>query len=103
MKVKYMNFRPFSTFINPDLLKSQKTCNDCKFFIQFSQKCEKFPKNTRFLRIKNYEYAISMRNDKNKCGYDGKYFQQNTNYTNLVPLFGFLGVISYIFSETRIY
>lgn len=56
---------------------TQKICRDCKYFIPFDNKCRKINKTNLVTGGKIYNHAGKMRNNKDLCGKDGFFFEQN--------------------------
>lgn len=65
--------------INPHYIQNQnkKICANCKFFIKNKNECNKFGKIDMITGDYEYEKAISVREDENKCGNDGIFFEKN--------------------------
>jgi len=61
----------------PPTLSTQKYCKDCKFFIANSRECAFFSDANLVTGKKSYDYASTIRNDKNKCGKNAIFFQEN--------------------------
>lgn len=61
-----------STLITP-----KKLCVDCKHFISSNRECSKFGETDLVSGKNDYIYASSARKDKNKCGDEAKYFDEN--------------------------
>jgi len=113
-----MNFLQIFMLLNtPKIISNieNPTCKNCvhykpsltniDFVSQFN-KCEKFgEKNVMNGKIK-YDFAIVARNDENKCGLSGKYFEQDPNINIKIlkhfviaklPPFLFYSFFGYIF------
>ena len=54
-----------------------KICANCKFFISNKNKCSKFGDIDIITGKHNYENAIIVRNDNDKCGEDAIFFKKN--------------------------
>ena len=48
-------------------------------FISTFNKCHKFPNKNIITNKIYYDSTFTVRNDENKCGNEGKYFEQNKN------------------------
>jgi hypothetical protein len=99
-----MKFYDFFKFTSLTVLQSTsqasiqkvKVCRDCKFFRPNTRECGYFG-NTNLVSGKiNYEYASTMRIDKNKCGEIAKQFEENKYKIVTVPYY-FLLDYWYIF------
>jgi len=55
----------------------QKICRDCKYFIPFDNQCKKINKTNLVTGGKTYNHAAKMRNNKDLCGKDGFFFEEN--------------------------
>jgi hypothetical protein len=91
--------------IRPALLTPKKICKDCKFFIANKNECALFGETNLVTGKQSYEYASSVRRDKEKCGDAANYFEENTMKIVTVPyyfwldygfLFSIIGVYSFI-------
>jgi hypothetical protein len=58
-------------------IHNKKICADCKFFISNKNECSKFGDVDIITGKYNYEQAIEVRNDDNKCGEDAIFFKKN--------------------------
>ena len=56
---------------------NKKICADCKFFISNKNECSKFGDLDIITGKYNYEPAVEVRNDYNKCGEDAIFFKKN--------------------------
>lgn len=56
---------------------NKKICADCKFFISNKNECSKFGDLDIITGKYNYEPAIEVRNDYDKCGEDAIFFKKN--------------------------
>jgi len=65
--------------VEPHLLPIQdkKICANCKFFISNKKECSKFGDVDIITGKYDYEEAISVRNDQEKCGEDAIFFKNN--------------------------
>jgi len=68
---------------------NKKICADCKFFIPNGNKCSKFGDLDIISGKHNFENAIIVRNDENKCGEDAIFFKNN-NFKFMSIIFDFL-------------
>ena len=57
--------------------QNKPICANCKFYIPTNNKCSKFGEINIITNEHNYEEAIIVRNDDNKCGEDAIFFKQN--------------------------
>lgn len=66
-------------YVKPYLLQNQnkKICANCKFFISNENKCSKFGVIDIITGKFNYEEAIIVRKDEEKCGDDAIFFKKN--------------------------
>jgi hypothetical protein len=62
-------------------------CANCKFYIP-TNKCSKFGEINIITNEHNYEEAIIVRNDDNKCGEDAIFFKQNYFKFITIPYYG---------------
>lgn len=63
--------------INSSLIETKKTCSNCKFYIRNTKECSKLAKIDIVTGKKDYNYAITIRNNENNCGKEAKYFEKN--------------------------
>lgn len=58
---------------------TKKICKDCKYFIPeiLENNCRKFGEPDLVTGVIYYESAINVRNNKEKCGNDAFFFEQN--------------------------
>lgn len=56
---------------------NKKICANCKFFISNKNECRKFGDIDIITGKHDYENAIELRNDNDKCGEDAIFFQKN--------------------------
>jgi hypothetical protein len=93
-----MKFRDFFKFTSLVLLQSTsqasiqkvKVCRNCKFFRSNTRECGYFGSTDLVTGKIIYEYASSMRNDKNKCGEIARHFEENKYKIVSVPYYFFL-------------
>lgn len=83
--------------VNSMNIQTQTRCKDCKHFIpatmglEYSMgdvygKCKRFVRSNNEEIEPNYEFAIYMRSNTNKCGKDALYFQKKQlNQDNIFP------------------
>jgi len=57
--------------------QNKPICANCKFYIQTNNKCSNFGEINIITNEHNYEEAIIVRKDDNKCGEDAIFFKQN--------------------------
>jgi hypothetical protein len=63
-------------------------CSDCKFYtpstfddyLSSSSRCSKYGEKDIYTGTINYDFISSCRNDKTKCGPEGKDFELETNF-----------------------
>ena len=67
----------------------KKICANCKFFISNKNECSKFGDVDIITGKYDYEDAIIVRNDNNKCGQDAIFFKKN-NFKFISITFDFL-------------
>ena len=65
-------------------LQNKKICSDCKFFIANKNECSKFGDVNIITGVHDYEKAIKVRNDEEKCGEDTIFYKKNY-FKFLVP------------------
>ena len=58
-------------------IQEKKICANCKFFISNKKECSKFGDIDIITGKHDYEEAISVRNDEEKCGEDAIFFKNN--------------------------
>ena len=65
--------------VEPYLLENhnKKICANCKFFISNKNECSKFGDVDMITGKYDYEDAIEVRNDNDKCGEDAIFFKKN--------------------------
>jgi hypothetical protein len=68
---------------------NKKICADCKFFISNKNECSKFGDVDIITGKYNYEKAVEVRNDYDKCGEDAIFFKKN-NFKFISITFNFL-------------
>ena len=56
---------------------NKKICANCKFFISNKNECSKFGDVDIITGKYNYEDAVIVRNDDEKCGEDAIFFKKN--------------------------
>jgi hypothetical protein len=83
-------FKNESTRILP-----RKLCKDCKFFIVHKEKCALFGDTDLVNGKKDYDYAKTAIYNKEKCGEDAKFFEENNNKIITVPYYFILSTLSY--------
>jgi len=72
-----------------NLIKNQNkpVCANCKFFIANKNLCRNFGNVNIISGEYTYETAISVRNDKDKCGEDAIFFKKNNYKFITVPYY----------------
>ena len=75
--------------VKPYFIQNQHTpkCANCKFFIPNNHECSNFGNVDIITNEYNYEDAISVRNDDNKCGKDAIFFKKNDFKFITVPYY----------------
>jgi hypothetical protein len=63
--------------VNPLMNQNKPLCVNCKFFIKHKNECSQFGYVDIITGKKNYENAISVRNNKHKCGDTAVSFVKN--------------------------
>jgi len=63
--------------VTNDKLGKIKLCKDCKFFIPDKKKCSQFGYTDYVLGKHEYESSLVSRENKNKCGINAVYFEEN--------------------------
>lgn len=58
-------------------IQNKKICADCKFFISNKKECSKFGDVDIITGKHDYENAIDVRNNEDKCGEDSIFFKNN--------------------------
>lgn len=58
-------------------IQNKKICADCKFFISDKKECSKFGDVDIITGKHDYENAIDVRNNEDKCGEDAIFFENN--------------------------
>jgi hypothetical protein len=58
-------------------IQEKKICANCKFFISDKKECSKFGDVDIITGKYNYEDALSVRSDKEKCGEEAIFFKKN--------------------------
>lgn len=58
-------------------IQNKKICANCKFFISNKKECSKFGDVDIITGKYDYEDAISVRNNEDKCGEDAIFFKNN--------------------------
>jgi hypothetical protein len=71
-----ISFFPKSYYSLIDL-QNKKICTDCKFFILDKNTCKKFGDVNIITGDHDYEEAIKVRNDEEKCGEDAIFYEKN--------------------------
>lgn len=87
----------YSTRILP-----KKLCKDCKFFIGDQKTCAIFGETNVINGENDYEYALTVRNNNEKCGTDAKYFEENMYKIITLPYY-FLKEYWLIFATITLY
>lgn len=72
-----------------------KLCKDCKHFIANKEKCALFGDIDFVNGSHDYNYASSVRKNKDKCGENAVYFEENTNKIVTVPYYFILNAATY--------
>jgi hypothetical protein len=85
--LKFLSITPLINSIRTPLLESRKICKDCKFFIANKKECSLFGDTDLVNGKVSYECAISVRNNKDKCGENAKYFEENEYKVLTVPYY----------------
>jgi len=62
-------------------------CSNCKFFIPTNNECSNFGEIDIITNDYNYEKAMNVRKDDNKCGEDAIFFKPNYFKFITVPYF----------------
>ena len=87
MKILYLLF----IFVNSEKIIKNINIPACKNCIHYKpsyfttdftetfNKCDKFGNKNIITNEISYDFADMCRNDENKCGYEGKYFEQEKN------------------------
>jgi len=63
---------------------NQKICADCTFFISNKKECSKFGNIDIISGKYDYEQAINVRKDEEKCGEEAIFFKKN--YLTFIPI-----------------
>lgn len=63
---------------------NQKICADCTFFISNKKECSKFGNIDIISGNHEYEQAMDVRKDEEKCGQDAIFFKKN--YFKFIPI-----------------
>jgi hypothetical protein len=74
---------------------NKKICANCKFFISNKNKCSKFGDINIITGKYNYERAVEVRNNYDKCGEDAIFFKKN--------YFKFISITSNFILENNLY
>jgi hypothetical protein len=94
--------------VRPSLIQKKTLCKDCKFYIANSMECGKFGEVNMVTGKKNFERALNVRIDENKCGQEAKHFEENSFKFITVPyyliidywaIFGLMGFYLLIISK----
>jgi hypothetical protein len=85
--MKLIQYAIIMPIIRASLITPKKLCKDCKFFIANEKRCMKFGNTNLVTGEQDYDYASSVRHDKDKCGEDAKYFEENTIKFLTVPYY----------------
>lgn len=88
--IKLLSMAHLIHSIRPPPFPSKKLCKDCKFFIANNKECALFSDANIVTGDVSYEYALSVRNDKDKCGENAKYFEENQYKVFTEPYYFFL-------------
>ena len=85
------------------------SCRNCIYYepifdndLSNLNKCNKFGVKNIISDEITYDYANSCRNDENKCGIEGKYFEEESNLTMKILKYKLLNNIPIIFVFTII-
>jgi hypothetical protein len=85
------------------------SCRNCIYYepkydndLSNLNKCNKFGVKNIISDEINYDFADSCRNDENKCGIEGKYFEEESNLTMKILKYKLLNNIPIIFVFTII-
>jgi len=73
--------------IFPSLLHSNVLCKNCKYYNACEETCRKFGKPDVVTGKVDYEYALNVRYNPEKCGGDAKHFDQNHYKLITVPYY----------------
>jgi hypothetical protein len=76
--------------------QNKPICANCKFFIPNKNKCSKFGEVNLITGKHNYEMAVNVRKDKNKCGEDGVFYEKNNFKFITIPYYFLLDNAQYI-------
>lgn len=68
----------------------KKICNKCKHFIGNKKTCALFGKQDLINGNNDNDYAVTVRNDNEKCGLDAKYFEENKMNFITTPYYSFI-------------
>lgn len=100
MKIlKMYSILPILTFgRSRSLIHTKKICKDCKYFIANKNECGKFGDTDLVTGKISYEYAQRARNDINKCGEEGKYFEKNNFKIVTVPYYFLVDILPFVFT-----
>ena len=90
MKISLFNIFFLTIATSEKIIKNihLPSCKNCKFykpsyfngdFASYSNKCVKFGEKNIFTDEITYDYASISRNNENKCGEEGKYFEPERN------------------------
>jgi hypothetical protein len=80
----------FTTFLSharTALIPTKKICKDCIHFIGDNIECRKFGDTNIITGKVTYNSALSVREDKNKCGEDAILFEKNHFKIITVPYY----------------
>jgi hypothetical protein len=85
--MKLIQYATIIPIIRAILITPKKLCKDCKFFIANEKRCMKFGHTNIVTGEIKHLYAANVRDDKNKCGEDAKYFEENNLKFLTVPYY----------------
>lgn len=85
--MKFIQYATLIPIIRATLITPKKLCKDCKFFIANEKRCMKFGDTDLVTGEIDYKYAANIRDNKDKCGEDAKYFEENTIKFLTVPYY----------------
>ena len=94
--MKFIQYATLIPIIRATLITPKKLCKDCKFFIANEKRCMKFGDTDLVTGEIDYKYAANIRDNKDKCGEDAKYFEKN-NFKFLTVPYYFTLTYWYIF------
>jgi hypothetical protein len=92
MKLLAVSLLLFITNIESNRILPRKLCKDCKHYIAHKKECALFGDIDLVNGNHDYNYAKTARNDKDKCGENAKYFEENNNKIITVPYYFILDI-----------